>query len=69
MKYGRIIASLLLASTLSTAYASNNAQKVTASKVNSDYAKTKYPLVFAHGDGGFSRIGTDTLGVDYWYQS
>ena len=42
---------------------------VTANNVVSDYANTKYPLVFAHGDGGFSRIGTDTLGVDYWYQS
>ena len=67
MKYGRIIASLLLASTLSTAYASNNAQKVTVSKVNSDYAKTKYPVVFVHGMAGFIRAG-DVLGLDYWYQ-
>jgi len=67
MKYGRIIASLLLASTLSTAYASNNAQKVTVSKVNSDYAKTKYPVVFVHGMAGFIRVG-DVLGLDYWYQ-
>ncbi|WP_419819681.1 hypothetical protein [Acinetobacter sp.] len=44
MKYGRIIASLLLTSTLTTAHASN-AQQVTVSKVNSEYAKTKYPVV------------------------
>lgn len=65
MKYGRIIASLLLASTLSTAYAANNAQKVTVSKVNSNYAKTKYPVVFVHGMAGFIRAG-DVLGLDYF---
>ncbi len=36
--------------------------------VSSNYAQTKYPIVLAHGMGGFSRIGTDTLGLDYWYQ-
>lgn len=29
----------------------------------SSYAKTKYPIVFAHGMAGFSKIGP----VDYWY--
>lgn len=29
----------------------------------STYAKTKYPIVFAHGMAGFSKIGP----VDYWY--
>ncbi len=43
-------------------------QKVTASYVNSDYAKTKYPLVFTHGMFGFSRLGTASFGVDYYYQ-
>ena len=37
-------------------------------KATSSYAKTKYPLVFAHGMGGWIRAGTDELGVDYWYQ-
>ncbi len=31
--------------------------------VNSAYAQTKYPLVFAHGLGGFSQ----TAGIDYFY--
>ncbi|MDN5433231.1 MAG: triacylglycerol lipase, partial [Acinetobacter sp.] len=66
MKYGRIIASLLLTSTLTTAHASN-AQQVTVSKVNSEYAKTKYPVVFVHGMAGFIRVG-DVLGLDYWDQ-
>ena len=35
---------------------------------NSTYAKTKYPIVFVHGIAGFSRVGNDQLGVDYWYQ-
>lgn len=30
----------------------------------SHYAKTRYPIVLAHGMAGFSRIGP----VDYWYQ-
>lgn len=35
----------------------------------SNYAKTKYPIVFVHGFGlGFNRIGTDRVGLDYWYQ-
>jgi triacylglycerol lipase len=29
----------------------------------SSYAKTRYPIVFAHGMAGFSKIGP----VDYWY--
>lgn len=29
----------------------------------SNYAQTKYPLVFAHGDGGFSSAGP----LQYWY--
>ncbi|PTQ89217.1 alpha/beta hydrolase family protein [Agitococcus lubricus] len=31
--------------------------------VTSSYTKTKYPLVFAHGMAGFSKIGP----ADYWY--
>lgn len=42
--------------------------QIKSSYVSSSYAKTKYPIVLAHGMGGFSRIGTDTLGLDYWYQ-
>ena len=38
-------------------------------KAVSNYATTQYPLVMAHGFGlGFSRIGTQMLGLDYWYQ-
>src|SRR5690606_9628307 len=35
----------------------------------SSYAKTHYRLIFVHGFGlGFNRIGTDNIGLDYWYQ-
>ncbi|OTG81397.1 lipase [Acinetobacter sp. ANC 5054] len=34
----------------------------------SDYAKTKYPILMVHGWLGWSRIGTDSVGLDYWYQ-
>lgn len=32
------------------------------------YAKTKYPIVMAHGWLGWSRIGNDSFNIDYWYQ-
>ncbi|AWD69771.1 esterase/lipase family protein [Acinetobacter schindleri] len=67
MKYGLFIAGLIAASTISTSHASN-AEQVKSNFVISSYAKTKYPLVFAHGMGGWIRVGTDELGVDYWYQ-
>ena len=44
-----------------------NASQIKGNAITS-YAKTKYPLVFAHGMGGWIRAGTDELGVDYWYQ-
>ncbi len=43
-------------------------QQVKANYVSSSYTKTKYPIVLTHGMSGFSRIGTDAFGLDYWYQ-
>ncbi|MFK4205902.1 lipase family alpha/beta hydrolase [Acinetobacter junii] len=63
----RCIATALLAISATTSYASN-ATQVQPSYVISNYAKTKYPVVFVHGVAGFSRAGTDPLGVDYWHQ-
>ena len=40
-------------------------QKVPAT---SDYAKTNYPILMVHGWLGWSKIGTNTIGMDYWYQ-
>ncbi|MBU3847915.1 MAG: triacylglycerol lipase [Candidatus Acinetobacter avistercoris] len=45
-----------------------NTSQIKERFVTSTYAKTKYPLVFAHGMGGWIRAGIDELGVDYWYQ-
>ena len=65
---------LLLAGLLSCLGLNSHASTTTQSSqiksnfVISSYAKTKYPLVFAHGMGGWIRAGTDELGVDYWYQ-
>lgn len=47
--------------------AAGSTTQVTA-KATSDYAKTKYPILMVHGWLGWSRIGTDTIGLDYWYQ-
>lgn len=66
MKYGLFLSGLMMAIGFTSAQASNVSQ--TTATVTSTYAKTKYPLVFSHGMSGFIRIGTDQLGLDYWYQ-
>ena len=63
----RCLALSMIAMGVSTSYASN-ATQVKESFVLSSYAKTKYPIVFVHGVAGFSRVGSDPLGVDYWHQ-
>lgn len=60
-------AAILSGLSISATHATN-AEQVKSSFVYSNYAQTKYPLVFNHGMAGFSRVGTDTLGLDYWYQ-
>lgn len=68
MKYGSLIAGLLSICTLSATQTQAAASHINSTYVTSSYAKTKYPLVFAHGMGGWIRAGIDELGVDYWYQ-
>jgi len=46
----------------------SNLQQAESRFVVSNYAKTQYPIVFAHGMAGFIRVGTDQFGLDYWYQ-
>jgi triacylglycerol lipase len=46
----------------------SNLQLAESRFVVSNYAKTQYPIVFAHGMVGFNRIGFNALGMDYWYQ-
>ncbi|OTG89674.1 esterase/lipase family protein [Acinetobacter sp. ANC 3813] len=67
MKYGLFTAALLGFCTLASAQAATQAEQVKKTAI-STYAKTKYPVVFAHGMAGFITVGTDTLGLDYWYQ-
>lgn len=67
MKCRVLITGLLLAGSCLSTQASTQASQVTA-KASSSYAKTKYPIVFAHGMAGFIQIGTDQFGLDYWYQ-
>ena len=64
MRYGIITASLIAFSSLTTVQASGLAQQEKSSFVYSNYAKTQYPLVLAHGLFGFGSI----VGVDYFYQ-
>ncbi|WP_180093055.1 MULTISPECIES: triacylglycerol lipase [unclassified Acinetobacter] len=60
-----IATSAVIASTQSQAAA--GLQHVTANS-SANYAKTKYPIVFTHGMFGFTRIGFDSFGMDYFYQ-
>lgn len=64
MRYGILTASLIAISTMTTVQASNLAQQENASFVYSNYAKTQYPIVLAHGLFGFG----STVGIDYFYQ-
>jgi triacylglycerol lipase len=68
MKIKTYLAALSFILLNSTAVHASNLQKAETKFVVSHYAKTQYPIVFAHGMVGFNRIGFDTLGMDYWYQ-
>ncbi|TCM70954.1 triacylglycerol lipase [Acinetobacter calcoaceticus] len=57
---------LILATSLS--HARQEIQQVNASYVSSDYAQTRYPMVFSHGMAGYERLGSQQFGIDYWYQ-
>ncbi len=66
----KLIKPLLLGLSLSVASHLTYAglQSVTSNYVISNYAKTKYPIVFNHGMFGFSTLGPSNFGVDYFYQ-
>jgi triacylglycerol lipase len=69
MKIKLMISGFITAlSLISTSTHATQAQHIQADRIQSDYAKTKYPIVFAHGMVGFIRLGTESLGMDYWYQ-
>ena len=66
-KYVLACSMLALCGTVGLSSAHAGVQRVTAS-AQSDYAKTKYPILFTHGMFGFSRLGVAAFGLDYWYQ-
>ncbi|NHB58065.1 lipase family alpha/beta hydrolase [Acinetobacter shaoyimingii] len=67
MKTGILKAGLCLGLIFSTLNTNAEVHEVTG-KATSDYAQTKYPLFFIHGMFGFSKLGLEKFGVDYWYQ-
>lgn len=67
MRYGLLIASLISCCAFTAAHAATQAEQVKKTALSS-YAKTKYPVVFSHGMAGFISLGTDSFGLDYWYQ-
>ena len=68
MKYSIFIAIGLTIASSTTVQANSTQAKQYTAKVNSQYAKTQYPIVFGHGMAGFIHIGSDPFGLDYWYQ-
>ncbi|WP_457968736.1 lipase family alpha/beta hydrolase [Acinetobacter calcoaceticus] len=69
MKFKLFISSLVaLLSITSTEVFATGLQSVTSSYIKSDYAKTKYPIVFNHGMFGFTQLGPTAFGIDYFYQ-
>ena len=65
MKQKKILAfGLLLASCICNANADSVVKQVKATGVTTNYAQTKYPIVFAHGLFGFG----SAVGIDYFYQ-
>ena len=59
---------LMLSIAAITSTASHAALQTYSTTTTANYAKTKYPLVFVHGMFGFTRMGSDAFGMDYWYQ-
>lgn len=61
---------MLLAMTLTFNVQTNTShlQQAETKFIISSYAKTQYPIVFAHGFLDFNRLATENLGMDYWYQ-
>src|SRR5690606_39840568 len=59
-----------LATTLGFSFSAQTQAAASATQVieksRSDYAKTQYPILMVHGWLGWSRIGTDSIGLDYW---
>ena len=66
MKYEQFILAIFFASVALTAKAATSAEQATTRLIVSNYAKTKYPIVFNHGMAGFISIGTDQFGLDYF---
>lgn len=61
------ITTTILLGTSAQTQAAGSATQVTA-KMTSHYAKTRFPILMVHGWLGWERIGTDSIGLDYWYQ-
>ena len=63
----KFIKALVTGSVLMTANAFAGIQTV-QTNTSQSYAKTKYPILFVHGNFGFSRLGSADFGLDYWYK-
>ena len=68
MKQTLLTASIVALATLAMPVFASGLQSVSSNYVASDYAKTKYPVVFNHGMFGFTRLGPTAFGMDYFYQ-
>ncbi|QIC61500.1 hypothetical protein FSC12_09340 [Acinetobacter schindleri] len=56
---------LVITSTLNVQVNTSHLQQAETKFIISSYAKTQYPIVFAHGLLGFNRLATENLAMDY----
>jgi len=68
MKLNIALMLLAMTSTLNVQANISHLQQAETKFIISSYAKTQYPIVFAHPLLGFNRLATENLGMDYWYQ-
>lgn len=67
MKKTWITQGIIAASVLAASTAFAGIQTVTTN-TSATYAKTKFPIVFVPGMFGFTTLGPNAFGMDYWYK-
>jgi len=68
MKLNIALMLFAMTSTLNVQANTSHLQQAETKFIISSYAKTQYPIVFAHALLGFNRLATENLAMDYWYQ-
>lgn len=68
IEFSIVLILLVMTSTFNVQTNTSHLQQAETKFIISSYAKTQYPIVFAHALLGFNRLATENLAMDYWYQ-